>query len=451
MRFLNFEQVARCSDLGAPMSETALQVATWVFWILVPLIVILPLRYALVVYLLLIQIDLAGLGNVALTSVGVTNVIRVVLLPTLLLWRTGLSSSSNPELRKLSRWWVLFASYVVVAVVWSPYKIPALKMTGYIYAYSVLFMVFVNGWRKEWFNRRCLCFVLWASLFGATVQSFVLGNSYGSNKFEWRFTSFTGAQSFAPFLLCLIVLLLFSDRWTVSTVAAGLGGLAGLILTGSRSVFLGLVWVLFISGFLMAARAGQRVNLRLVLRRTVLGIASICVILAVVVTQLPDNRLNEMLLAMVSKDSTIDDIGTFGWRFSLYQTTLEELAGRDAGQLIVGSGTSSGARLVLDAGIDQEESVDPNRALHDEFLRSLYEWGLVGLFSLILFLFQAFRVGLSKALAQNSLQGWAFLAIFVPMLISLTVENFLADGASPGGVGYSLVLTSMLASGIGRA
>lgn len=130
---------------------------------------------------------------------------------------------------------------------------------------------------------------------GAIVQSFVLGNSYGSNKFEWRFTSFTGAQSFAPFLLCLIVLLLFSKRWTLTTVAAGLGGLAGLILTGSRSVFLGLLWVLFISGFLMATRAGQRVNFRLVLRRTVMGIVSICAILAVVVTQLPDNRLNEML------------------------------------------------------------------------------------------------------------------------------------------------------------
>lgn len=286
---------------------------------------------------------------------------------------------------------------------------------------------------------------------GAIVQSFVLGNSYGSNKFEWRFTSFTGAQSFAPFLLCLIVLLLFSKRWTLTTVAAGLGGLAGLILTGSRSVFLGLLWVLFISGFLMAARAGQRVNFRLVLRRTVMGIVSICAILAVVVTQLPDNRLNEMLLAMVSKNSTIDDVGTFGWRFSLYQTTVEELAGRNAWQLLVGSGTSSGARLALDAGIDQEESVDPNRALHDEFLRSLYEWGLVGLFSLTLFLFQAFRLGLSNALVQGSPQSWAFLAIFVPLMISLTVKNFLADGASPGGVGYSLVLTSMLASGIGRS
>ena len=75
-----------------------------------------------------------------------------------------------------------------------------------------------------------------------------------------------------------------------------------------------------------------------------MGIVSICAILAVVVTQLPDNRLNEMLLAMVSKNSTIDDVGTFGWRFSLYQTTVEELAGRNAWQLLVGSGTSNGAR-----------------------------------------------------------------------------------------------------------
>jgi hypothetical protein len=48
---------------------------------------------------------------------------------------------------------------------------------------------------------------------------------------------------------------------------------------------------------------------------------------------------------------------------------------------------------------------------------------------------------------HDSIDAWAFLAVAVPMLISLAVENFLADAASPGGVGYNLALTAMLASG----
>jgi hypothetical protein len=41
----------------------------------------------------------------------------------------------------------------------------------------------------------------------------------------------------------------------------------------------------------------------------------------------------------------------------------------------------------------------------------------------------------------------AFLAIVVPLMISLAVENFLADSASPGGVAYNLMLTSMRSTG----
>jgi DNA invertase Pin-like site-specific DNA recombinase len=47
---------------------------------------------------------------------------------------------------------------------------------------------------------------------------------------------------------------------------------------------------------------------------------------------------------------------------------------------------------------------------------------------------------------RNSREGWAFLAIFIPLLISLTVENIFADASSPGGMGYLLVLTFMLAA-----
>jgi len=297
-------------------------------------------------------------------------------------------------------------------------------------------------------------FVLWTSLSFAALQTYALGNQYGSFEaahavvdFEWRFTSFTGAQSFAAFLLCLIVLLLFRERWSPSVIAACGGATVGILLTGSRSVFLGFAWILMLAGVIFAKRSGRAISLGLAAKRMALSAAVLLCVGAGVLKALPENRLNEMLSAAVTSDNSLQDVGTFVWRFSLYQKTLEELAGRNLRTLLTGSGTSSAASLVLQSGIFSESNVDPNRALHDEFLRSAYEWGAVGVLLLLLFLAQAISICFRMIKNYDSPEAWAFLAILAPLLISLTVENFLADSASPGGVAYNLILTSMLASG----
>jgi hypothetical protein len=155
--------------------------------------------------------------------------------------------------------------------------------------------------------------------------------------------------------------------------------------------------------------------------------------------------LNEMMAAAVQKNATIEDVGTFGWRFSLYQKTVDELVRRGLPRLLVGSGTSSGANLVLNEGIFQEDNVDPNRAIHDEFLRAIYEWGFLGLTAFLIFWVRILKLDFRLVSENASPQAWAFLAISVPLLISLTVENVLAESGSSEGVGYNLVLTSMMA------
>jgi len=65
---------------------------------------------------------------------------------------------------------------------------------------------------------------------------------------------------------------------------------------------------------------------------------------------------------------------------------------------------------VLDSGFFQQFNVDPNRAMHDEFLRSLYEWGLPGLLLLLLFLGEAVRICVRLIRETDSKEAWAFLA-----------------------------------------
>jgi hypothetical protein len=426
--------------------ETTL-VAQYLFWIFLVGTVVLPVRWSVIAYLLLVQFDLSGIGNYSIGSLGFENAIKVVVVPTLLLIRVRPIESLAPRFRRLSYLWLLLTAYAAVAIVWSPYRLSAMKMLGYFYAYSALFVVFVAAWRRQWFRATSLAFVIWLSLIIASIQTYILSNEYGNPEFEFRFTTFVSPQSFAAFLLSLLVLLLFSEEWSPLVLFTTLGASIGLVLTGSRSIFLGFIWIVLVGGVVLTTRSGRKLNYRLIVKRCALSVAGILCVGALVLNFLPENRLNEMLAAAVSPDVALEDVGTFAWRFVLYQKTVDELANRKLLMLLTGSGTSSGANVILENGIFKEDIVDPNRSLHDEFLRSIYEWGLFGLLFFLLFLAELINVGVRMATQNRSREAWAFLAICVPLLISLTVENVLADSASPGGIGYSLVLTSMVAAG----
>jgi hypothetical protein len=439
------------------MSSEVLLIARAVFWILAVLVGVLPIRWSIVTFLLLVQFDLSGEAFYSAESLGIENAIRVIAVPTLLLVRLRDEIDLEPHYARLRMIWLAFVGYALLATAWSPFKLSAVKMLGYLYAYSVLFVVFSIAWKKRWLTSSSLVLVVWLSLLFAVVQTYALGNPYGSLgtsdgsvDFEFRFTSFTGAQSFAAFLLAMLALLIFCEEWNWATLSAAGGVTVGLLLTGSRSIFLGLCWVLLLSGVIFAKRRGKRLSLGRVAKRMAIAAVVLLCLAGLVLKALPENRLNQMFAASVSSDQSLQDVGTFMWRFALYQKTLEELAHRNIGKLLTGSGTSSAATLVLDTGFFQESNVDPNRALHDEFLRSLYEWGAPGLFLLLLFLFQSASICVRQIRQDDAQEAWAFLAILVPLLISLTVENILAEAASPGGVGYALVLTCMLSRATGR-
>jgi O-antigen ligase/polysaccharide polymerase Wzy-like membrane protein len=433
------------------MSHETIAVARLLFWVLVAACVALPVQWGVIAYVLLAQFDLTGTAFYSSELLGWENAVKIAVVPTLLFLKVRPEFSMNRETVRTARTWLLLAAYAALSVVWSPFKLSGTKMLGYFYAYTALFAVFTVAWRNGWFTTKALMGVLWASLGFAVLQTYALGNDYGSfaanngtMDYEWRFTTFGSAQSFAAFLLCMLVLLLFRERRNFFVLLSCSGATAGILLTGSRSIFIGFAWILVMAGVILAKTEGKRLTLGLAIKRMAISGAVILCMAAVVLKALPENRLNQMLSAAVTSNNSVQDVGTFLWRFNLYEKTVDELRGRSAKALIAGTGTSSAATLVLQTGIFSESNVDPNRALHDEFLRSTYEWGLIGLGLLLLFLYQVISICFEMIRNYDAREAWAFLAILVPLLISLAVENFLADSASPGGVGYNLLLTSML-------
>jgi O-antigen ligase len=428
------------------MSATTFFVAQFCFWLLLALVAVLPVRYSVIVYLLLIQFDLNGAGNYSLGSLGIENSIKAIIVPAFLLWRAWPLDSLAPGCKTLCKIWIILASYAVLSILWSPYPLSAVKMAGYFFAYTVLFLVFTTGWRRGWFNGKALIRVTWCSLLIAVVQTYLLGNEFGNPVFENRFTTFSGAATFAPFLLSLLILLLFLEKWRFATVAAAAAGLVGLLLAGGRSVFVGFGWAVVLGGVAALLRSGKRISWLRIARRGAMGVALIACLWLFIHEVLPENRIDELVSAMITPGATVEEVGSFAWRLNVYQSVLEALPGRGTAHLLLGSGTSSSATIVLENKIDMEDRVDPNRALHDEFLRALYEWGVPGLALLVAFIGVLLRLGWMQVREYRSKEGFAFLAIAASLLFSFLIENVLADSSSPGGVGYTLVISSMIAS-----
>lgn len=430
------------------MGDVTFVVGHLLFWIFGGCAALLPLRWGIPFYLLVVQIDSSGPELASASTVGFENSLKIILLPTLFLMRIGWQRLKPLNWPPLTNSWLLFLSYVAVAAVWSPFQLSAIKMVGYLYCYTALLIVFTYAAFQGWFTERILLVIAIASLSLAVIQTYFLGNLFGFGGTENRFTTFSDTETFAAFLIALLSLFLFStgtqDRfWRIACVV---GLIIGIILTGSRYVFLGLLLLFLVASIFYTLQSVRKIRLGLLLRRVSLGLVPTVLVVGMVIQYFPQNRLNE--LTQLSGSHDIEDIGTFGFRLAIYQLTLDQLADHNLRQWIFGAGTSSGAEVALkfDPALYKFDTVDGNRIIHDEFLRALYEWGWVGLSLFVYFLATTFKSCVELLRRSRRREIMAFLAIFPTLLIGLAVGNVLAEAGSPGGTAYVLVLACAAAS-----
>ena len=426
------------------MSAAGVIVPSILFWLLVIAFLCVPPRYAVLIFVLIVQLDLTGIAFYSDVSLGWENAIKVVLLPTILLFRTRPIDLLPSAFKFARNCWAALVGYAGIAIAWSPYHLSGVKLMGYLYAYSVLFVVFACAWRRGWFTRGSIVSITSISLLLAALQTYVLGNAYGDPEYDNRFTTFADPQSFAPFLICMFVLLVICKRHSIASALAACGAAIGLVLTGSRSNLVGFIWVALIIGVALAKRSRRHLSFSILIRNTAIGCLLFVLLGAAILDALPQSRLTELIDVVTSyNSSSLESVGTFAWRLTVYAQAVKQISGRTWRELATGSGTSSGAVVGLQTGFFKEANVDPNRVIHDEFLRALYEWGVIGLVGFLAFLTAIFRLCIRMIRLTPSPYAWACLAIFGPLVIGLLVENIFADGASPGGVGYCLLLASM--------
>jgi hypothetical protein len=428
------------------MNDQTVVVGHVLFWIFGGCTALLPLRWAIPFYLLAVQIDSSGPDLASASTLGFENTLKVIALPTLLLLRLGWKQCKALSWPPLAKSWLFFLSYVALAALWSPFQLSAVKMVGYLYAYTVLFLVFTYAWLEDWINEEVLAIIVSVALALAVVQTHLLGNLFGFGGTENRFTTFSEPESFGAFLIALLSLVLFCTKGRVRRIVCAVSLCVGIILTGSRYVFIGLILLFLAASVFYSLTIRWKVGLGLLLKGVLKGLVPTLLLVGLIVEYFPQNRLNE--LTFLSHSQGIEEIGTFGFRLAIYGITLEQLADRNARQLLFGTGTSSGAQVALQYNptVYTSESVDGNRIIHDEFLRAFYEWGAIGLSLLILFLVKMFKTCLDLLRGHKTRGAMAFLGIFPTILIGLAVGNVLSEAGFPGGTGFVLVLACAAAS-----
>jgi O-antigen ligase len=222
----------------------------------------------------------------------------------------------------------------------------------------------------------------------------------------------------------------------------------GILLTGSRYVLIGLGILLVLSFLRQWFEQGAAERARALLNRVLYATAAILLVVALLVHFAPENRLNELVDYASSNSSSYENAGTFAWRVLIYKEATDQILNRSAWGLLVGSGTSSAGGVKVDVYSNRftVEDVDANRSMHDEFLRAIYEWGIVGLVLMLGLLVSTFMLCWRQAKTTKKGQALAYIALFPTLLLGLAVENILANAGHPNGTGYLLDFTFSIAA-----
>ena len=424
-----------------------------VFWILLPFVLFAAPRWAVLAWLIMGNLDTTGPASTASASVGLINAAKAILLPAFLLWRLrGVPSEVATTFP--ARLWLALTAYAGIAVVWSPFPLAALKLVGNMLGILLALVVLEKSARRAFLSATMFLMLIFSSLILGVVQTYYFGGVlYGFDGIEQstRFSSFIAAQQYAAFLVAFLAVILWHrDFKPLTRLTVGLMLLGALLLNGSRVWFFGAVLVLVIYCWLC---------LREVLVVVAFGLAT-CALLVMLGLNLSaggaptisgnSSRVVATVTALATGTDTARRVGLrdLDFRLRIYRGVLNELRVGSASETVFGRGTSSGGMAALRTfpAVYKIDTIDPNRTIHNEWLRALYEWGIIGL-ALLGSIFVALLVGLMRLCRRRRLRLGVFVVLsFLPaFLATFSTENVLAGAGNAVTMSLAIVIALLWA------
>ena len=402
-----------------------------VFVVLFCIAIFAPLRWSIVAYIMLSAVDFYSGDN----SIGIMNAMKGIGYPIVLLWRLKLYAGHGKVVLAPVAW-LLLVVYSGIASFWSLFPLSAAKLTVEMLGSFLICLGFMRATKAGYLTPSAVLVPATIGVLIIGVLRTVLLPNWGDS--PHRFTGFTTAQGYASLLTALFAMALgtrtlhFAVRWLVCIAL-----FIGVVLDGSRIYVIGLILSTVVALLVSYSRPWLKL----------LGVASIILLVVGLVAEKDVllqaisqgarlNRLADTINAVYEGNMRSTGVGTYVFRKNLYQRAFKAIAESSLLQLTFGHGTSNGRLLrgTLVRGVG-----DPNRAVHNEWLRILYEWGGVGLglwfvfiFSIILYAFQGVR--------RDRLGHARPLLIFIPaFLAGFSTENILAGAGHAENLGFVLL------------
>lgn len=416
------------------MITTALSAAIAVALILAALR--LKEKSALVFLIVASHIDFSGPEFDAQSSIGVLNLITATIPPLILAIRMSLLRSRwTPASILLLAYCITLLFHVEFA---GHFGLALIKYVVYVALYGLVAFLCVTGHRKFGLQDQATLRVLtYVPLGLALIQTFLLGGGFGTA--DGRFTSFSSPQSFALYCLGIAALTLASSLNLPQKLELTSTLMLMVFLSGSRSALFGATVMLMM--WLLLHVFNRRRSTALFAFSTLLCAVVGAAFVLAFPKLLTVNRSTDALRQILSGNGDLSTIGTFDFRSNVSTTAWGMISDASSLQILFGLGFGAAALAVLATGSRANiDNIDPNRALHNEYLRVLLESGLLGsvllwsaLLGLVVF---TSRVRISSAVFYMS----------GPLLIGLALENILVGSSSPSGWGIMLAITASAAT-----
>ncbi|HZS56622.1 MAG TPA: O-antigen ligase family protein [Bryobacteraceae bacterium] len=393
-----------------------------------------PLRWAIVSYLLLACVDFHNTRD----SIGILNAFRGLAVPLYLLWRLR-AQAGHRAITLAPIAWCLLVVYVGVASFWSYFPLAAAKLVGEMIGSLLIAFVFLRAAKGNYIWTGMVVPITAGTILVGAVQFVYSRHTLGG---ENRFSGFTPAQAFAAFIVALYCLALsgpyFSRRARVITCGSLL---LCLLFNGSRLWFIGAVFASVIAFLLSNIKVWCKI---LVVALIPLCVSTVIIFRESVMTALQEvaasNRIAAAIVDTEAGDYESNGLGTLRFREIVNKAVIDQVGKSSLTELVFGHGTSNGAAVTGSIFHGYASYVDPNRMLHNEYFRVLYEWGLAGLSLWLLFL---------GSIVVYTLNGWRRdkvgyakpLLIYLPaLLVSLSGENIIAGAGNATSIGFLLLL-----------
>lgn len=400
------------------------------YGVLFVVVLLAPLRWSLIAYLILTTIDLGSMN----ADIGLLNTAKAVVLPLYLLWRLR-DCAGHGRVIVAPIAWGLLTLYAAIAGSWSLYPMFALKLVGHMIALFLICMVFIRAAKGGYLTPNVVLPVAAGVLVLAALRS-IFAPSFGG-EIE-RFKSFSSAQSFAAFLVALFAVALCSKsaRIAVRLLLCGILIIA-LTFDGSRLWMVGLVLSTIVALLISNVAVWFKVCMVGVsIVAVALGIAETDLVLNVLAREASSNRIVAAAVAGYRGDSKSYGLGTYRFRRELDLRAIAAIRNSGMRELIFGHGTSNSAELA--GGLARNP--DPNRIMHNEWLRVPYEWGIPGTLFWLTF-FASITLYAAQGVRSEQADYSKPLLVYLPaFLLALAGENIIAGAGNDVSAGFLLVV-----------